>query len=85
MLDETIIDAFKHNFDKHRDNPYFAQKLHSRIRAVVEEELPEIFPLKELNEMQWEYIRNRLVDIIDNVLLMRVKYLPKTDDEKSED
>ncbi len=78
MSEKDVIDAFVHNFDEHPDNPHYAQKLQDKLFKAVEEELHAIFPLQELTELQWEYIRNRVIEMINNAItITKVKYVPQ--------
>jgi hypothetical protein len=58
-----------------------SENLDIRIRKSIQEELPKILPLDELDEVQWDYVYGQIEVMVADALQMKNKYLKDRKDE----
>jgi hypothetical protein len=58
-----------------------SEKLNTLIRKSIQEELPKLLPLEELDEVQWDYIYGQIQVMVADALQMKNKYLKDRKDE----
>jgi hypothetical protein len=52
-----------------------SENLNLLIRKSIQEELPKILPLGELDEVQWDYVYGQIKIMVTDALQMKNKYL----------
>ena len=55
--------------------------LNMLIKKSIQEELPKLLPLEELDDVQWDYIYGQLQVMVTDALQMKNKYLKDKTDE----
>lgn len=54
---------------------YPSEKLNELIRKSIQEELPKILPLSELDEVQWDFVYGQIKIMVADALQMKYDYI----------